>query len=134
VTKSLELFDLSGKTAIVTGGGSGIGRQMAEGLAEAGANLVLCARRVERCEAAAEELSKLGVRTLALACDVRDPEQVSAVVARAREELGGVDVLVKTRAPSGARPLRTCLWRAGKRSWTSTSPGCSCSRRQRAAR
>ena len=48
MTKSLELFDLSGKTAIVTGGGSGIGRQMAEGLAEAGANLVLCARRVER--------------------------------------------------------------------------------------
>jgi gluconate 5-dehydrogenase len=94
VTKSLELFDLSGKTAIVTGGGSGIGRQMAEGLAEAGANLVLCARRVERCEAAAEELAHLGVRTLALACDVRDPEQVSAVVARAREELGGVDILV----------------------------------------
>ena len=94
MTKSLELFDLSGKTAIVTGGGSGIGRQMAEGLAEAGANLVLCARRVERCEAAAEELAKLGVRTLALACDVRDPEQVSSVVARAREELGGVDILV----------------------------------------
>ena len=92
--RSLELFGLFGKTAIVTGGGSGIGRQMAEGLAEAGANLVLCARRVERCEAAAEELAKLGVRTLALACDVRDPEQVSSVVARAREELGGVDILV----------------------------------------
>jgi gluconate 5-dehydrogenase len=92
--KTQELFDLAGKTAIVTGGGSGIGRQMAEGLAEAGANLVLCARRVERCETAAEELAALGVRTLALACDVRDPAQVAAVVTRVREELGSVDILV----------------------------------------
>ena len=49
----MNLFDLSGKTAIVTGGGKGIGRQMAQGLAEAGANLVLCARQAERCEQAA---------------------------------------------------------------------------------
>jgi NAD(P)-dependent dehydrogenase (short-subunit alcohol dehydrogenase family) len=89
-----ELFDLSGKVAIVTGGGSGIGRQMAEGLAEAGSNLVLCARKAERCEQAAGELEQLGVRTLGLACDVRDPGQVEAVVRRTREELGGVDVLV----------------------------------------
>jgi NAD(P)-dependent dehydrogenase (short-subunit alcohol dehydrogenase family) len=89
-----DLFDLSGRTAIVTGGGSGIGRQMAEGLAEQGANLVLCARKVERCERAAAEFSELGVRTLALGCDVRDPAQVQAVVDAARDELGGVDVLV----------------------------------------
>ena len=48
-----ELFDLSGRVAIVTGGGSGIGLQMATGLAEAGASLVLCARKFERCEEAA---------------------------------------------------------------------------------
>jgi NAD(P)-dependent dehydrogenase (short-subunit alcohol dehydrogenase family) len=89
-----DLFDLTGKTAIVTGGGSGIGRQMAQALAEAGANLVLCARKVERCEQAAGELAELGVKTFALACDVRDQEQVQAVVDRTREELGGVDVLV----------------------------------------
>jgi NAD(P)-dependent dehydrogenase (short-subunit alcohol dehydrogenase family) len=89
-----ELFDLSGKTAIVTGGGSGIGRQMAEGLAESGANLVLCARKAERCEQAAAELEQLGVRALGLGCDVRDPEQVDAVVRRAVAELGSVDVLV----------------------------------------
>jgi NAD(P)-dependent dehydrogenase (short-subunit alcohol dehydrogenase family) len=89
-----ELFDLTGKVAIVTGGGSGIGRQMAEGLAEAGANLVLCARKAERCEQAARELAQLGVRTLGLGCDVRDPEQVQAVVHRARHEFGSVDVLV----------------------------------------
>jgi NAD(P)-dependent dehydrogenase (short-subunit alcohol dehydrogenase family) len=89
-----ELFDLSGKVAIVTGGGSGIGRQMAEGLAEAGANLVLCARKVERCEQAAAELEQLGVRALGLGCDVRDPQQIEAVVRRTVDELGGVDVLV----------------------------------------
>jgi NAD(P)-dependent dehydrogenase (short-subunit alcohol dehydrogenase family) len=89
-----NLFDLSGKTAIVTGGGTGIGRQMAQGLAEAGANLVLCARKAERCEQAASELEQLGVRAIGLGCDVRDPEQVQHVVTKAVEELGGVDVLV----------------------------------------
>jgi NAD(P)-dependent dehydrogenase (short-subunit alcohol dehydrogenase family) len=89
-----ELFDLSGKAAIVTGGGTGIGRQMAQGLAEAGANLVLCARRAERCEQAAAELEQLGVRALGLGCDVRDPEQIETVVRRTVDELGGVDVLV----------------------------------------
>jgi NAD(P)-dependent dehydrogenase (short-subunit alcohol dehydrogenase family) len=89
-----KLFDLSEKTAIVTGGGTGIGRQMAQGLAEAGANLVLCARKAERCEQAASELEQLGVRALGLGCDVRDAEQVQAVVRTAVEELGGVDVLV----------------------------------------
>ena len=89
-----ELFDLSGKTAIVTGGGAGIGRQMAEALAEAGANVVLCARKVERCEQAAAELEGLGVRALGLQCDVRSPEQIQAVVERTVAELGGIDVLV----------------------------------------
>jgi NAD(P)-dependent dehydrogenase (short-subunit alcohol dehydrogenase family) len=89
-----KLFELTGKTAIVTGGGTGIGRQMAQGLAEAGANLVLCARKAERCEQAASELEQLGVRAIGLGCDVRDPDQVQHVVAQAVEELGGVDVLV----------------------------------------
>jgi NAD(P)-dependent dehydrogenase (short-subunit alcohol dehydrogenase family) len=88
------LFDLGGKTAIVTGGGKGIGRQMAEGLAQAGANLVLCARKAERCEQAASELEALGVRAIGLGCDVRHPEQVQAVVRTAVDELGSVDVLV----------------------------------------
>jgi gluconate 5-dehydrogenase len=87
-------FDLTDKTAIVTGGGKGIGFQMAEGLAEAGANVVLCARQAERCEQAAAELERLGVRTLGLGCDVRDPEQVQAVVARTVGDFGVVDILV----------------------------------------
>jgi NAD(P)-dependent dehydrogenase (short-subunit alcohol dehydrogenase family) len=94
MTGARELFDLSGKTAIVTGGGSGLGRQMAEGLAEMGANLVLCARKAERCEQAAAQLAELGVEAIGVGCDVRDPAQVQAVVERARAEVGGVHILV----------------------------------------
>src|SRR5437870_9664242 len=75
-----ELFDLTGRVAIVTGGSVGLGRQMAEGLAEMGANLVLCARKQERCQRAAEELRQLGVRTQALGCDVKNPGNVQEVV------------------------------------------------------
>ena len=90
-----ELFDLSGKIAIVTGGGKGIGRQMAEGLAELGADLVLCARKAERCEQAAAEVhEELGVRALGLRCNVADPSEVEEMVARSRAELGRIDILV----------------------------------------
>ena len=87
----MNLFDLSGKVAIVTGGGSGIGRQMAHGLADAGAELVLCARKVERCEEAASEMP---TRALALPCNVSDPDSVHAMVARTVHEFGRVDILV----------------------------------------
>ncbi|MGE5272548.1 MAG: SDR family oxidoreductase [Verrucomicrobiota bacterium] len=109
--KPSELFDLSGRTAIVTGGGSGIGRQMASGLAEAGANVVLCARRPERCEEAAAELEQeLGVRAIGMRCDVRDPAEIQAVVDRAKAELDTVDILVNNAgtswgAPAEERPL-----------------------------
>jgi NAD(P)-dependent dehydrogenase (short-subunit alcohol dehydrogenase family) len=100
-----ELFDLSGKVAIVTGGGSGLGRQMAEGLAEAGADLVLCARKVERCEETAAAVRELGRRALALTCDIRQPEQIAGVVDRAVADLGRVDILVNNAGTSwGAAP------------------------------
>ena len=102
--KPSELFDLTGKVAIVSGGGSGIGRQMAAGLAEAGADVVLCARKPERCEQAAEELRALGVRALGLRCDVRDPAEIQAVVDRTRAELGRVDVLVNNAGTSWGAP------------------------------
>jgi NAD(P)-dependent dehydrogenase (short-subunit alcohol dehydrogenase family) len=108
--KTVELFDLSGKVAIVTGGGIGIGRQMAEGLAEMGADLVLCARHLERCEAAAAELRELGVQALGLRCDVRDPGEVDAVVERTRQEFGRIDVLVNNSGTVwGAAPEDTPL-------------------------
>jgi gluconate 5-dehydrogenase len=102
VTHVRELFDLGGRVAIVTGGGTGIGRQMAQALAELGADLVLCARKPERCEQAAEELRALGVRALGLRCNVADPAEVEAVVRRTREELGRVDVLVNNAGTTWA--------------------------------
>jgi gluconate 5-dehydrogenase len=100
-----ELFDLRGRVAIVTGGGTGLGRQMADALAECGADLVLCARKAERCEAAAAEVSAAhGVRALGLACDVREPGQVAAVVARTVAELGRIDVLVNNAGTSWVAP------------------------------
>src|SRR5947207_15876914 len=100
-----DLFDLSGKNAVVTGGGSGLGRQFAEALAEAGANVLLCARKIERCEETAAAIGAAhGVKALAQSCDVRDPEQVQAVVARAEQELGAVDILVNNAGTSWGAP------------------------------
>jgi NAD(P)-dependent dehydrogenase (short-subunit alcohol dehydrogenase family) len=87
----VNLFDLSGKVAIVTGGGSGLGLQMAHGLADAGSDLVLCARKLERCEEAA---AAMPTRALALPLDVSDEDSVRAMVARVVHEFGRVDILV----------------------------------------
>ncbi len=89
-----ELFDLKGRTAIVTGGGSGLGRQMAFGLAEAGANIVVCSRKLERCEEAAREMEKLGVKALGLRCDLNRGDEVDQVVKAALDRFGKIDILV----------------------------------------
>jgi NAD(P)-dependent dehydrogenase (short-subunit alcohol dehydrogenase family) len=100
-----ELFELTGKTAIVTGGGSGLGRQFAAGLADAGANLLLCARNVERCQETAAALrEEYGVTVLAEGCDVRDADRVQEVVALAQGELGPIDVLVNNAGTSWGAP------------------------------
>jgi len=100
-----KLLDLRGRVAIITGGSIGLGRQMAEGLAEMGANLVLCARKKERCEQAAEELKKLGVKTLALGCDVKNPEQVQAVVNATASQFGRIDILINNAGTSWGAPV-----------------------------
>jgi NAD(P)-dependent dehydrogenase (short-subunit alcohol dehydrogenase family) len=100
-----DLFDLSGRVALVTGGGRGIGRQMAEALAELGADVAVCSRKLDRCREAAAELSALGVRSLALRCDAREPSEVASVVARTVDELGRLDVLVNNAGATwGAAP------------------------------
>ncbi len=96
----LELFSLKGKTAIVTGGGRGLGAQIAQGFAEAGANVVLCSRKVEACEEVAAGLEKLGVQTLALACDVTKPEDIANVVAQTITTFGRIDILVNNSGAS----------------------------------
>src|SRR6266404_400541 len=100
-----QLLDLSGRRAIITGGSVGLGRQMAEGLAEMGANVVLCARKKERCERAAEELKQLGVKTLALGCDVKIPDHVKAVVDATVSSFGRIDILINNAGTSWGAPV-----------------------------
>ncbi len=110
----MDLFKLDDKTAIVTGGGRGLGAQIAEGFAEAGANVVLCSRKVEACEEMAEKLKQHGVRTLALECDVTKPEDVERVVRKTLEEFGTIDILVNNSGATwGASVLEMPLdaWR-----------------------
>jgi NAD(P)-dependent dehydrogenase (short-subunit alcohol dehydrogenase family) len=95
-----KLFDLTGRVAIVSGGSTGLGRQMAEGLAEMGANLVLCARKRERCEEAAEALCSHGVQTLALGCDVKDKASIQQVAEEALAKFGRIDILVNNAGVS----------------------------------
>ena len=100
-----ELFDLSGRVAIITGGSIGLGRQMAEGLAEMGANLALCARKKERCQEAADQLASLGVKTLALGCDVKDPVTIQEVVASTLQKFGRIDILINNAGVSWGAPV-----------------------------
>lgn len=100
-----DLFDLTGKTAIVTGGSRGIGVEMAEGLAEAGANLMLCARREEWLNETVEEFRGRGFQVEGLTCDVANEADVQAVVDRTIEKFGAVDILVNNAGISwGAMP------------------------------
>jgi len=97
-------FDLSGRTALVTGASSGLGVDFAHALAAAGANVVLAARRLERLEALAADISAGGGNALAVACDVTDEAQVAAAVAAAVETFGGLHIAVANAGsvPEGA--------------------------------
>lgn len=90
----LDRYRLSGKVGLVTGASSGLGAAMAHALAEAGADVVLAARRRDRLAAVAGEVEARGRRAVAVATDVTDAEQCRQVVTRATGELGRVDVLV----------------------------------------
>ena len=89
-----ELFTLSGRVAIVTGGSRGLGREMAEGLAEAGAALMLCARREAWLTPTVAELRGRGFRVEGALCDVSKPADVQAVVDKTIAAFGKVDILV----------------------------------------
>ena len=99
-----ELFSLQGRVSVVTGGATGLGLQMAMGLAEAGSNVVVCSRKLENCEAAARQIEKAGVQALAVACDVTKPDQVEAMKETALRKFGRVDVLVNNAGRAWAAP------------------------------
>jgi len=89
-----ELFDLAGRAAIVTGGSRGLGQEMAEGLAEAGARLMLCARREEWLTPAVTTMRARGFTVEGAVCDVSKPAEVQSVVDRTIAAYGKVDILV----------------------------------------
>jgi NAD(P)-dependent dehydrogenase (short-subunit alcohol dehydrogenase family) len=101
-----DLFDLSGRIAIVTGGATGIGLQMADALAELGASVVLCGRDGERCERVAAELEReRGVHCAGLRCDVVSSDDVDHMVAETTDRFGRIDVLVNNAGTAWADPV-----------------------------
>jgi gluconate 5-dehydrogenase len=105
MTQVQQLFDLQGRVAIVTGGSRGLGQEIAEGLGEAGASLMICARREQWLTQALDDFRKRGLRAEGRICDVSDPEQVQSVVDAAMDAFGRVDILVNNAGISwGERP------------------------------
>lgn len=97
--------DLSGKTAIVTGGGQGLGRAMAAALAGAGAGVVLVGRNPETLAASAKECEALGAQARPAVCDVTDRPRVEALVDQVAKELGGPHILINNAAVSLPSPI-----------------------------
>ncbi len=100
----LDRFRLDGKVAVVTGASSGLGVAFAQGLAEAGADVVLGARRVDRLQGTGALVEAAGRRFVATQCDVSDPDQCTALVQSGMEAFGRVDVLVNNAGVGTAVP------------------------------
>ena len=101
------MFDkqlLNNKSIIITGGGTGLGKSMALRFAELGADLVITSRRKEVIEKTAEELREHGGKVLAIACDVRDPDQVNDMVSQTVNEFGKIDILLNNAAGNFISP------------------------------
>ena len=107
---------LVGKVAIVTGGGTGLGKTMALLMAKEGADVVVASRRLEAIEPAAKEIAALGSRSLAVPTDVTDSKQVNSLVERTISEMGGLDILVNNAGiVRGQRPK--ALWEITDEEW-----------------
>jgi NAD(P)-dependent dehydrogenase (short-subunit alcohol dehydrogenase family) len=100
----LDSFSLAGKVAIVTGASSGLGVAFAVGLADAGADIAICARRVEKLEETKAQVLERGRRCIAVQADVSDPNDCDRVVAETVEQLGKVDVLINNAGIGTAVP------------------------------
>jgi NAD(P)-dependent dehydrogenase (short-subunit alcohol dehydrogenase family) len=99
------LFDLTGRTAIVTGGSRGLGRAMALGFAKAGAQIVVASRNFEACQAVADEVAAIGGSALAVATRMQEPDDIAALVEATVVRFGGVSIVVNNAATVLDRPL-----------------------------
>ena len=93
-------FDLTGKVALVTGGSSGLGVQFAKALANQGADIAISARRIEKLNEIKKEIEEMGVRCLAVHCDVENTESITAMVETIKKEYGRIDILVNNAGTS----------------------------------
>ncbi|KZS80584.1 short-chain dehydrogenase [Mycobacterium kansasii] len=101
----LDLFDLHGKRALITGGSTGIGKKVALAYVQAGAQVAIAARHSDVLATAAEELAAAGGTVLPICCDVTAQEQVTSMVDRVTAELGGIDIAVCNAGIVGITPL-----------------------------
>jgi NAD(P)-dependent dehydrogenase (short-subunit alcohol dehydrogenase family) len=108
-----SIFDLSGKAAIITGGSRGIGRAIAKGFAEAGADVLICARKAPELEATSSEIRAMGRQCVPVVADVRNGEEVERMVERALQEFGKIDILVNNAGGTFRAPLLDL----GERGW-----------------
>ena len=103
--KLYDLFRLSGKVALVTGGGRGIGKFIATGLAEAGADLILTSRKMKNLEATAQALSgEFGVKVMPVACDMANPEAIDAMLKAVTAQFPRIDILVNNAGATWGAP------------------------------
>src|SRR3954471_21237659 len=99
-----RLFDLTGRTVIVTGGTRGIGRALAEGFVLAGARVVVASRKPDACEQTAAHLRDLGGQAIGVPTHLGDIDALGALVKRTVDEFGGVDIVVNNAANALAQP------------------------------
>jgi NAD(P)-dependent dehydrogenase (short-subunit alcohol dehydrogenase family) len=99
-----NLFDLSGKVALITGGSRGLGREMALAFAANGADIIITSRKLSSCEAVAGAVRALGRRALAVACHVGKWDEIEKLVAQAYDEFGRIDILVNNAGMSPLAP------------------------------
>jgi gluconate 5-dehydrogenase len=103
-------FDLTGKTALVTGGSRGLGLTFAKALAAAGADVAITSRTVESLEGPRQEIEALGRRVVSLALDVRDQASIVAAIDRAHAALGSIDILVNNAGCNIRKPALDVTW------------------------
>jgi len=105
-----DLFDLSGRVAIVTGTSRGLGQHFARALAQAGADLVLTSRKLDSLQAFEKEIQQIGQKAVALELDVRDQQSIEQMVSAAHDAFGRIDILVNNAGCNVRKPALEVTW------------------------